>query len=239
MSERDEILRVFDWLRPGGNSTSKPSQADRIYRELRVSIVLAELRPGSVMVEGALAERFGASKTPVREALRQLQHDGMVTVLPRKGYVVSSFGLDDLLNVYALRALLQPPLAAAAAANRGQQHLDALDAVAKRDLEATTYVGSILAGAEFQIIIAQASGNKRAVRVLGELILDALRYWLLLQPTAERLHEAIDHQHRNYREMHDAMESRDAETASRIMASLVEASRQEIAERMLSGAAAL
>lgn len=235
MGERDEILRVFDRLWPAGGGGVKTSHADRIYRELRVDIVLAELRPGTVMVEGALAEQFGASKTPVREALRQLRHDGLVTVLPRKGYVVSPFGLDDLLSVYALRGLLQPPLAAAAALNRGQQHLDALDAVARRDLESTTYVESLMAGAEFQIVIAQASGNKRAVRVLGELILEAVRYWMLLQPPAGRLHEAIDLQRDSYRDMHDAMESRDAEAASRIMTMLVEASRQEIAERMLSG----
>lgn len=239
MGERSEILRVLDQLWPTGNNSAKASQAERIYRELRASIALAELRPGSVIVEGVLAEQFGASKTPVREALRSLQHDGIVTVLPRKGYVVGSFGLDDLLNVYALRALLQPPLAAAAAAHRTQQHLDELIAVAQRDLEATTYLHSLMAGAEFQIIIAQASGNKRAARVVGELIFEALRYWLLLQPSAERLREAIGHQHRSYREMHAAMESRDAAAASRIMASLVETSRQEVAARMLSGVASL
>jgi DNA-binding GntR family transcriptional regulator len=74
---------------------------------------------------------------------------------------------------------------------------------------------------------------------VGELIFEALRYWLLLQPPAERLREAIGHQHRSYREMHAAMESRDAAVASDIMASLVETSRQEIAARMLSGVASL
>jgi DNA-binding GntR family transcriptional regulator len=214
----------------------KVSQADRIYWELRSSIVLAELRPGTVMVEGALAETFGASKTPVREALRQLQHDGVVTVLPRKGYVVSAFGLDDLLDVYALRGLLQPPLAAAAAAKRGQRHLDELEAVAKRDRDARTYLQSLMAGAEFQIIVAQASGSRRAAKVVRDLIFEAFRFWMLLQPPAGRLQEALAFQQERYQETYAALESGDAPGASRIMAELIEASRQEMTARMLASA---
>jgi DNA-binding GntR family transcriptional regulator len=133
VNERDELMELFERFSPLGVNGLKPSRAERIHRELRVSITLGELRPGAVIVEGALAEQFGASKTPVREALRQLQHEGLVNVLPRKGYVVSSFGLDELLDVYALRSLLQPPLAAAAARNSDEGLLRELATAARRD----------------------------------------------------------------------------------------------------------
>lgn len=235
MSGRDELVEVFERFSPLGTNGLRPSQAERIHRELRVSITLGELRPGVVIVEGALAEQFGASKTPVREGLRQLQHEGLVKVLPRKGYVVSSFGLNELLDVYALRALLQPPLAAAAARNSNGELLEELAAVARRDVEASAYLTSLLAGAEFQIVIARAAGNRRAARVVTELILEAMRFWLLLQPPADVLQEAIGFQHEAYSDMHAAMASHDAEAASRIMATLVESSKQEIADRMMAG----
>ncbi len=234
MSEQDELMELFERFSPLGVNGLKPSQAARIHRELRVSITLGELRPGAVIVEGALAEQFGASKTPVREALRQLQHEGLVNVLPRKGYVVSSFGLDDLLDVYALRSLLQPPLAAAAARNSDERLLRELAAAARRDFEATTYLAGLVAGVEFQIVIAQAARNGRAARVVTELMLEAMRFWLLVPPPSGMLQEALGFQREVYAELQVAMTSHDEEAASRVMADVVERSRREMASRMMS-----
>ncbi len=234
MSEHDELVELFERFSPLGVNGLKPSQAERIHRELRVSITLGELRPGTVIVEGALAEQFGASKTPVREALRQLQHEGLVNVLPRKGYVVSSFGLDELLDVYALRSLLQPPLAAAAARNSDERLLRELATAARRDSEATTYLAGLVAGVEFQIVIAQAAGNSRAARMVTELMLEAMRFWLLVPPPSGMLQEALGFQREVYAEMQVAMTSHDEEAASRVMADVVERSRQEMAARMMS-----
>ncbi len=238
-SERDELMRLFDRFSPLGANGLQPSRAERIHRELRVSITLGELRPGTVIVEGALAERFGASKTPVREALRQLQHEGLMRVLPRKGYVVSSFGLDEMLEVYAFRSLLQPPLAAAAARSGSDDLLAELAVAARRDEEAATYLAGLLAGAEFQIVIARAAGNRRAARVVTELILEAMRFWLLLQPAPEALQAALGFQHEFYGDMQAAVASHDAEAASRVMVDLVESSRQEMVARMLAWGSSL
>lgn len=235
VSERDELMELFERFSPLGVNGLKPSQAERIHRDLRVSITLGELRPGTVIVEGALAEQFGASKTPVREALRQLQHEGLVNVLPRKGYMVSSFGLGELLDVYALRSLLQPPLAAAAARTSDERLLRELDAAARRDAAATTYLSGLVAGVEFQIVIAEAAGNRRASRMVTELMFEAMRFWLLVPPPAGRLQEALGFQREVYAEIQAAMASHDAEAASRVMAEVVENSRQEMATRMMAG----
>jgi DNA-binding GntR family transcriptional regulator len=238
VSDHDELVELFERFAPLGTNGLKPSQAERIHRELRVQITLGELRPGTVIVEGALAEQFGASKTPVREALRQLQHEGLVNVLPRKGYVVSSFGLGELLDVYALRSLLQPPLAAAAARNSDERLLRELAAAATRDFEATTYLSGLVAGVEFQIVVAQAAGNRRAARMVTELLLEAMRFWLLVPPPPGKLQEALGFQRGVYAEMQAAMASHDDEAASRVMADVVELSRQEMAARMMSGGVA-
>lgn len=75
-------------------------------------ILTGELGPGEVVIEAELAAKFNSSKTPVREALRQLTTEGLVTVLPKKGYLVRVMTQQDLTEVLDLRMLLEPHAAA-------------------------------------------------------------------------------------------------------------------------------
>lgn len=77
------------------------------YRRLKRSIIELERRPGLHFTEQAVAGEFGLSKTPVREALARLHRDGLVTPLPRAGYVVSSVTLSDVADLCDMRSLLQ------------------------------------------------------------------------------------------------------------------------------------
>ena len=71
------------------------SLTDRIYRALKEDILASRLG-SEPMVETAIARKYGYRRRPVREALRQLTHEGLVIVLPRKGYIVRPMGVSDI-----------------------------------------------------------------------------------------------------------------------------------------------
>ena len=93
-------------------------------------MVEGELRPGDRVRQEEIAERLGVSLAPVREALAVLEQEGQVTYLPRRGYTVAELALDEVREIYALRALLEER-----AARRALPLLDE-DAVGRIELAA-------------------------------------------------------------------------------------------------------
>jgi DNA-binding GntR family transcriptional regulator len=80
---------------------------ERVAQALRRAIILRELSPGLRITEPALAERFGVSRLPVRDALTQLEHEGLVRTEPRRGTFVVGFSEADLTGLYECRRLLE------------------------------------------------------------------------------------------------------------------------------------
>jgi DNA-binding GntR family transcriptional regulator len=85
----------------------RSSAPDVVRSELRRAIVDGELEGGSQLKQDELAERFGVSRIPVREALKQLAAEGLVTFHPNRGAVVSSLSLDDVLEMLEIRIALE------------------------------------------------------------------------------------------------------------------------------------
>lgn len=83
------------------------SLADRAYIRLRDQIITTELAPGTLLQEAELMRRVGVGRTPVREALQRLRQDGFVTVIPRRGTLVSEIILTDLAAIYEIRSHLE------------------------------------------------------------------------------------------------------------------------------------
>jgi DNA-binding GntR family transcriptional regulator len=84
------------------------SKADLVHRRLREEIELGELAPGTPLSELGLVERTGASRTPVREALRRLAAEGLVDLVPRQGARVSRVSLQSVRDLFDFRSLLEP-----------------------------------------------------------------------------------------------------------------------------------
>ncbi len=100
-------------LSPAGGQQRSRS----VYDALRAAILHGELAPGTALRETALAEQFHVSRTPVREAIRRLEAEGLVRVEPRRGAVVSELALDELDEIYDIRSALET-LAATRAVTR-------------------------------------------------------------------------------------------------------------------------
>ena len=106
---------VIPGLWPGGSQ----SLADHAYLRLREEIIGVALSPGTVLREDELTRRLGVGRTPVREAVQRLHRDGFVTVIPRRGTLVSEINITDLAAIYEVRARLESWAARLAAERAG------------------------------------------------------------------------------------------------------------------------
>jgi DNA-binding GntR family transcriptional regulator len=91
----------------GKRQNVRVSAPTAVRDELRKAIFAGELVPGAQLRQDELAERFGTSRIPVREALRQLEAEGLVTILPNRGAAVSSLSLDEVLELLEIRIALE------------------------------------------------------------------------------------------------------------------------------------
>ena len=119
---------------------STPLLSAVVYERIRDAIRSGEYAPGAPMSESVLSGELGTSRTPVREALRQLVHEGLVQVTPNRGGVVAAPSLSEVLNVLHLRALVDPEivrLVADAASHRLvarlTRYLEAMEGAALED----------------------------------------------------------------------------------------------------------
>ncbi len=145
---------------------------DVIFETLRKAIVSGDIKPGERLMEVSLANQMGVSRTPVREAIRRLEAEGLVTMIPRKGTHVSELSVKDIMDVLEVRTVLDK-LATDLAAKRMQpSQLKALESVHKQYIacvEKENMEGAVKKDVEFHDIIYAASGNPRLVAVAGSL----------------------------------------------------------------------
>jgi DNA-binding GntR family transcriptional regulator len=102
---------------------------EKILETIREAILKGDLKPGEKVAEPELAERFGISRTPIREAFRQLESEGYLTVIPRKGAVVAALSERDVQEFYAIKSILEGYAAELAAKNLSDKDLTKLEAI--------------------------------------------------------------------------------------------------------------
>jgi DNA-binding GntR family transcriptional regulator len=192
------------------------SLGERTYRLLKEDILAARVGKDELLLEQSLADRYGVSKTPVREALRLLVHDGLLLVLPRKGYMVRPVGLQDVVEVFEMRRIIEPAICAEAARRRSVEQVALMrDSIAlERDL-ADPSLDEMEQSLKLHRLIAAASGNTRAMAIVGSLLDEAARLpWLVpvLRPGPGR--PGVEEHVR----IVDAIEGADADEASSEMA---------------------
>jgi GntR family transcriptional regulator, rspAB operon transcriptional repressor len=206
------------------------SLTDQVYELLRDEILRVERQPGDLLSELDLAVRYGVSKTPVREALRLLAHDGWVVVLPRKGYLIRPLRLSDLREIFAARSLIEPSVAGEAArivtpaqVARLQELVDE-QANAVDDLDAALHAARV-----FHIAVAEVAGNTRVVRMLVDL-LDEVRRLHFLLPNVET-HITSAEELKAHRSLVEALSAGRAEEATELMREHV----NEVARTLVRG----
>jgi DNA-binding GntR family transcriptional regulator len=115
-------LTIQDSLAGGGRREGgKPTAADLAYAAIRDLILRTELRPGQVLSEAAMSERLQIGRTPLRDALRLLSHDGLVVIEPRRGTMVAPLTVSDLDAIFEARIAIESTIADAAIARASAQ----------------------------------------------------------------------------------------------------------------------
>ena len=171
------------------------SLMESVAAELRTRIHNGQLSPGDRLVESSLATNMGISRAPVREALRQLEYEGLVASRPRRGYVVRGLSTAELYEIYDLRMLLEPMLASEAAKQVSPDGVAALRtaldnmgcAAAADDL-----AGVVEADREFHSAIRRMSQRPLTAQIFDLLNDQVRRFTELVNRSYSNFDELID-----------------------------------------------
>lgn len=155
---------------------------ERILSAIRAAIVNGQIRQGTRIMEPELAERFGISRTPIREAIRQLESEGLISVIPRKGAIVAFISPQDVSNFYELKMILEGHAARLAAKNLTENDLTKMETV-NRQIEAASVKknpGRVLdLHNEFHEIFLRACGNDKLHAIVQSLDMQFQPYRLI------------------------------------------------------------
>lgn len=145
---------------------------DVIFEALREAIIIGELKPGERLMEIQLSEKMGVSRTPVREAIRKLELEGFVDMIPRRGAQVADLSNKQIADVLEVRASLDGLATQLATLRISPDEFDALKTVQaqfRTFVEKENIPGAIKKDTEFHDIIYTASRNQRLVTMLNNL----------------------------------------------------------------------
>jgi DNA-binding GntR family transcriptional regulator len=148
------------------------SLRERVSDALRAALVSGGMVPGVTYSVPTLAERFGVSATPVREAMLDLVKQGMVEAVPNKGFRVLEVSDDELDDVTQIRALLEVPTVASLSGRVTQEQTTRLRALAQEVTDAAAagdLVGYVLADRRFHLDLLALAGNGRLVEIVAQL----------------------------------------------------------------------
>jgi len=175
---------------------------------LRADILTGRLAPGDQIVQDSLADRYGVSRVPLREALKTLETEGQVVYHPHRGYFVAELSVADLLEVYRLRSLLEAEAIAHAMPTFSDEDVEAI-ADLLGEVEAAAAAGDVIAmtaaNRRFHFAVFDASGLPRLSRILRQLWEATDAYRALYFQTAENR----DRVSREHAAMLEALRRRD------------------------------
>lgn len=199
-----------------------------VAERLRQRIFSHELPPGTWVDEQALAEHYGISRTPLREALKVLASEGLVTLKPRRGCYVTEISERDLDEVFSVMALLEGECARILvdrATDRQLDHLKAIHAELERAAAARDIEGFFEANQSFHRAIQEFADNHWLMHVIEDLrkVIKLSRHHSLF--SEGRLEQSLA----EHRAILHALMARDADTAETLMRTHIRSGRDAVA----------
>jgi DNA-binding GntR family transcriptional regulator len=173
--------------------------AGALLEEIRRRILDGSFAAGSQLRQDTLAEEFGVSRIPVREALFQLEAEGFVRILPHKGATVSTLSVEDVAEAFELRALLEPRLLRHSAPRLTEADYEAIEAVladyarALRERDTARW-GEL--NTTLHLMLYQHAGKPRTATLVTSLLKECDRYTRLQLSSDQESLERADREHR-------------------------------------------
>lgn len=213
---------------------------EQAYRHIHGKLLAGELPAGRVVSEHSLAREIGISRTPVREAIRRLEQEGVLEQVPRYGTIVRRPQRRDLEELYELREALEPYAVAHVAGRLSAEEVtrltrlcDEIASVAetvkrsRRAADAALMRRLLSADLAFHMVLLRASGNRRLMKIIADS-----RVLTRIFGTPRQEHDAavIEETHRFHTRILNAVKRGDAESARKFMAEHIRASMREALE---------
>ena len=204
---------------------------EQIVSSLREAIIKGELYPGQKLTEPELAEKLGISRTPIREAFRQLESEGFLTVIPRRGAVVSRITRKEIDDFYELKSLLEGYAARIGAEKITEKGIEKLRKI-NQQLTVLAEKGDVEAffqkNDEFHNTFISCCGNDKLLEFREQLMQKFMRFRLTALSVPGRLMESVM-QHKN---IIRAYEKKDGRLAEAVVLEHALLSGEELAERV-------
>lgn len=186
---------------------------DVVFNTLRQAILTGELKPGERLMEIHLANKLGVSRTPIREAIRKLELEGLVTMIPRRGAEVAQITEKSMNDVLEVRRALDALCVELACERITQEDTERLR-LACEAFETAVRTGDIKkiarADVELHDIIVQATGNQRLVQLINNLSEQMYRYRFEYIKDSSQHQRLID----EHRMIYESIVKKDKEAAS-------------------------
>lgn len=204
---------------------------DVVFNTLRNAILTGELSPGERLMEIKLADKLGVSRTPIREAIRKLELEGLVVNTPRKGAEVANISSEDLRDVLEVRRSLEVLAISLACDKMTDETLELLheniDAFKHSiDAKATSDIASV--DVTFHDIIYKSTGNNRLIQILNNISEQMYRYRFEYIKNKESWNRLVE-EHMN---IYEAIKNRDKDSAVKSILLHIDNQEKEIRKKM-------
>ncbi|ABB16185.1 MULTISPECIES: GntR family transcriptional regulator [Carboxydothermus] len=198
-----------------------------VFETLREAIINGVLKPGERLMEVQLAEELGVSRTPVREAIRKLELEGFVVMIPRKGAYVAGISLKDVADVFEVRAALESLAAGLAAERITDEEIEELERVLVQQqslAESDRLEDIIRADTDFHEVLYRASRNERLIQIVSHLREQIQRFRTASLSQPGRLRLALE----EHKEIVEAIAERNVEKAQALAREHIENAEQSM-----------
>jgi DNA-binding GntR family transcriptional regulator len=209
--------------------SAAPTKKEQVYERIRRAIITGELKPGEILNEAEIAAQFESGKTPTREALLLLIHEGFLDSLPRVGYIVSKPTMQDILETFHLRIILEVEAIGLAAERLSPEDIRRLQENNQEEEKLTVSTNPTDKAAasalnrDFHLTLARLSGNARLATLIQQLVDDMERMLVndpyLVDPS-------------QHKKILDALLTQDKEQAQEAMRLHIEETRNRIVNRL-------
>ncbi len=215
------------------------SLPEQIATKLSERIVSGSYTPGQRVMEQSVAEEFEVSRGPVREALRLLEKEGLVMILPRRGAQVTNPTIQEVNEIFDIRAMLNGLRDRLIAEGKQREQLIP---VLEKDIARLAQIAAVPGPGDEYIeivlrlnrLLTQAAGNQRLQAILGSLAVQTVRYTRLGLSTPQRRKQSAQ----NWQSLLRAIRDGDGDAAERIARQRVIDSRNAAVEHLRAQAAA-
>jgi len=216
------------------NKTEVLTLAERVFEQIQTAVVKGDIAPGARISEQYLADRFGVSRGPLREAMRRLEARKLIKKIPHAGATVVDLSLEELIEIYQVRESLEALACKLAAQEMTEEEIAELKQVLQKHEQQNELQEGIgyyqkEGDLDFHYRIVQGSKNQVLIDLLcGDLYHLVRMYRYQFSTSSSRPKKAFLEHHR----IIEAIESRDSEMAEILMKRHIASSRENVEQRL-------